>query len=321
MDCSFSAIKRGIGNLEFGWTKPVTLVTCIPVVSLIVQKIQLNHHQQTGDFKLEKLHAINKWHALGSLVQTICLLALSILYPIFLLPAAISAFQLYLSFNGMKECTVPNKNVATEDKKESVNDLNWEIDTILQAYDKEEARLGDLLTKAPEVKHYWKLYALDKDLAFAFVEQLILAQRHLSYQDWELLFPERLESLCELLEFYKLNRIQLIGLANKAVEIAEKFDEKEREQLFEPFRRENSNKLFKQNLAELQKIFNQKSENELAVDFSDRTYMYHAEQTRSHFRSATSGEKNPMDDLYDEPIPANFYVFCRYVRPPQILII
>ena len=80
---------------------------------MIFQKIQVSHlintlkasyqrpDQALNSREYTKLDIINTLHAVGSLIQTISLLALTTLNPIFLLPAAFSIYEMYVSSKGI----------------------------------------------------------------------------------------------------------------------------------------------------------------------------------------------------------------------------
>jgi hypothetical protein len=113
---SFQTIKESIFNINYGFGEPKSLIIFVPIVSLIVQKIQISDLIDTlkntyktpyqfvdlkKSFDYGKLKTIYKWHALGSLIQTISLLFLLTFNPLFLIPAAFSIHEFYRSFNGI----------------------------------------------------------------------------------------------------------------------------------------------------------------------------------------------------------------------------
>jgi hypothetical protein len=113
---NFHTIKQSIIEMEYGWKKPRSLIILVPGLSLIFQKIQVSHlistlkasYQKPDQFsallnsrEYAKLDTIYKWHTLGSLIQTISLLALTTLNPVFLLPAAFSIYEMYASAEGI----------------------------------------------------------------------------------------------------------------------------------------------------------------------------------------------------------------------------
>lgn len=121
---NFHTIKQNIIDMEYGWKKPQSLIILVPGLSLIFQKIQTSHllnilkeTYQTSDQssalinsrEYKKLDSIYQWHVLGSLIQTISLVALSIWNPVFLVPAAFSTYEMFVSAKGLtREVVVPN---------------------------------------------------------------------------------------------------------------------------------------------------------------------------------------------------------------------
>lgn len=110
---SFQAIKQNIVNMEYGLSKPSSLIVLFPVVSLIFRRMQVSHLLKTlqdtnpGPTELykstvyKKFETIYKAHALGSLIQTISLIFLSKYQPLFVLPIACSIYELLSSLRGM----------------------------------------------------------------------------------------------------------------------------------------------------------------------------------------------------------------------------
>ena len=110
---SLQAIKQNIVNMEYGLSKPSSLIVLFPVVSLIFRRMQVSHLLKTlqdtnpGPTELlkssvdKKFETIYKAHALGSLIQTISLVFLSKYQPLFALPIAFSIGELLSSLRGM----------------------------------------------------------------------------------------------------------------------------------------------------------------------------------------------------------------------------
>jgi hypothetical protein len=103
-------------HIDYGFHNPQSLIVLVPVVSLIVEKQQVSHLQeklntnyakpeQFRDFlksrEVIQLDRIFKWHALGSLVQMIGLLALSFFFPIALFLTFVPIYEAYYSSKGI----------------------------------------------------------------------------------------------------------------------------------------------------------------------------------------------------------------------------
>ena len=108
---SIQSITQSIVDTKYGWAQPGSLIVLVPIMSLIFQKIQVAHIQETlsgypveqmeslrQSLEFKKLDTIYAWHTLGSLIQTIVLLALSRIYPLFLIPASCAIYELCCSF-------------------------------------------------------------------------------------------------------------------------------------------------------------------------------------------------------------------------------
>ncbi len=69
----------GIQDIDYKWTNPKTYVVLVPVLSLIVQKVQLSNllplpksdDQKKLDAASRKFCDVCKWHLRGSMVQTL----------------------------------------------------------------------------------------------------------------------------------------------------------------------------------------------------------------------------------------------------------
>lgn len=113
---NLQTIRQSIIKIDYGFNNPKSLLVLCPGVSLICQKIQMGALIETLENRYHKPHKIEeictsdefykirkicKWHLLGSLIQTISLLFLANVQPLFLIPAAISLYQAFSSFNGI----------------------------------------------------------------------------------------------------------------------------------------------------------------------------------------------------------------------------
>lgn len=121
---TLNAIRQNIISMEYGFTKPKSLVVLIPVVSLIFQKIQVSEHMLTlntaSNTSYEywavdnpqhlKLDSIYKWHGIGSLIQTIILVSLLTFHPLFLIPTVFSIYEMYTCSKGITHTLHMNQN-------------------------------------------------------------------------------------------------------------------------------------------------------------------------------------------------------------------
>ncbi len=114
---NFQTIRQNIINTEYGFDKPKSLVVVlVPIVSLIFKKIQVSNLMSTlkatytrpvqfsdllDSREYTKIGTLHKWHAVGSLIQTISLLSLLTINPLFLIPAAFSMYELLNSVKGI----------------------------------------------------------------------------------------------------------------------------------------------------------------------------------------------------------------------------
>ena len=125
-------IGQRIVSLEYGINKIGTLVIFVPIVSLITHKLKTSDFQKKIDNAVQEnqgnpdllmvwlnsrefvqLDEVNKWHALGGIVQTIFFVALGILInPVFLIPSFFAMYEAYSAANGLKvDLTIQNSRL------------------------------------------------------------------------------------------------------------------------------------------------------------------------------------------------------------------
>lgn len=113
-----AAIKQSVLNMEYGFNRPESSIVLVPIVSLIFRKYQISHLVHTlkttyttpdqasfllNSHSYQKINTIHKWHIFGGAVQTIFLVFLVAVHPLFLLPAAISFYELCSSLKGLTQ--------------------------------------------------------------------------------------------------------------------------------------------------------------------------------------------------------------------------
>jgi|694.fasta_scaffold04683_7 hypothetical protein len=305
METNVSNLRQSIINMQYGWTKPATLVVLIPVVSLIVQRMQLNHLQQAQDIqrksKIDRLDTINKWHTFGSLIQTICLIALSFFYPLLLVPAAISIIQMYASSRGL----VHQEIIHVGNNDESAL-LNADEYALLEpsTYEKrgEHSTCNLHVDEKPEV-------------AKSYVTKLITSKTVLEGKDWDLLFPNDLPSLCQLLKEHALNPTQLCALTEKAVVIANREDYTD----FFADLAQTDTPTFTKNMQDICELSTQESYSLLQGSFtytSRRDYMDRETVFNPSLKSATRPIGNPQNEKFaTKTPPASLGQFYELVYP------
>lgn len=114
---TFESVKKNVIAMEYKLVSLQSLILLIPGVSLIAKKIheahlfdliKKNHPTSSkmaallGSREYNKLDTIYKGHAIGSTIQLVALVALSLfMHPFFLLFAAFAAYEFYSSFRGL----------------------------------------------------------------------------------------------------------------------------------------------------------------------------------------------------------------------------
>jgi hypothetical protein len=126
----FERIREGMAKMEYGCNLQ-SLIVFIPVASLIALKAQHSYlhnvikeatkdctPEETLKFKMlslewEELHSAACYHILGSTIQTITLLALATLHPLFLAPCLLSFYEACSSchqlFDTNSRASIPDK--------------------------------------------------------------------------------------------------------------------------------------------------------------------------------------------------------------------
>ena len=78
---TLASIRQSIENIDYAWNKPQTYLVLVPVLSLLIQKVQIAalklfiprpqtpHDATTQLAKLDKFKKITVWHIAGSCVQ------------------------------------------------------------------------------------------------------------------------------------------------------------------------------------------------------------------------------------------------------------
>jgi hypothetical protein len=99
-------IENKLAHLEYG-PNFQSLIVLIPGISLIAQRIQNSHlrsnieankyDEQIFYREGRKLQTLGLYHCVGDLVQTIALLALAAINPLFMLPAILPIYGLWTS--------------------------------------------------------------------------------------------------------------------------------------------------------------------------------------------------------------------------------
>lgn len=112
---NIGSIKQKFEQMNYGCSTH-TLILLVPAVSLLAQKLQVaqlfrvlkeNYRQPStlqalfGSREYKKLNSVFRWHAIGSLIQVVSLIALARFSPLFLIPAAISMYELYSALKGI----------------------------------------------------------------------------------------------------------------------------------------------------------------------------------------------------------------------------
>lgn len=104
---NFENIRNKLVKIEYGKSNPSTYMVFIPVLSLIVQKIQMAHllplknAQNQGSYSQQnsislKLINVCKWHLRGSMVQTVACIVASKIYklPIFSIIGILAMYEI-----------------------------------------------------------------------------------------------------------------------------------------------------------------------------------------------------------------------------------
>jgi hypothetical protein len=118
----FERIREGMAKIEYGCNLQ-SLVVFVPVLSLIALKAQksylLNESQKTKYATPEqvlpvfdRLNIAPCYHIVGTLIQTITLLALTtLLHPLFLVPCFCSLYEMLIS---IRQLSSTNKHIQID---------------------------------------------------------------------------------------------------------------------------------------------------------------------------------------------------------------